>query len=98
MALLTLVFNRLRLSIHPSKTIGPVKNLEYLGVYLNSVDMKAYLPVEKLSRITAMIDAFRYRRKITKRELLSLLGHMKSCYQTRKKFCFLFAESCFISY
>ena len=38
--------------------------------------MKAYLPVEKLSRITAMIDAFLYRRKITKRELLSLLDHM----------------------
>ena len=69
MALLTLVFNRLRLPIHPNKTIGPVTNLEYLGVYLNSVDTKAYLLVEKLSRITAMIDAFRYRRKITKREL-----------------------------
>ena len=76
MALLTLVFNRLRVPIHPHKTIGPVTVLEYLGVYLDSVDMKAYLPIEKISRIIAMIDAFRHRRRITKRELLSLLGHM----------------------
>ena len=56
--------------------IGPVTVLEYLGVYLDSVDMKAYLPIEKISRIITMIDAFRHRRRITKRELLSLLGHM----------------------
>ncbi|MES9994401.1 MAG: reverse transcriptase domain-containing protein [Candidatus Thiodiazotropha sp.] len=76
MALLTLVFNRLRVPIHPTKTVGPVTSLEYLGVFINSVDMKAYLPQEKLSRIISMIDAFRHKRKVTKRELLSLLGHM----------------------
>ena len=63
MALLTLVFNRLRVPFHPHKTIGPVTVLEYLGVYLDSVDIKAYLPIEKISRIIAMIDAFRHRRR-----------------------------------
>ena len=75
MAMLTLVFHRLRLPIHPHKIIGPVTMLEYL-VYLNSVNMKAYLPIEKILRIITMIDAFRRRRQITKRELLSLLVHM----------------------
>ena len=76
MALLTMVFNRLRLPIHPRKTLGPVTALEYLGVRLDSVAMTAYLPADKLARIIAMIDGFRHRRRITKRELLSLLGHI----------------------
>ena len=44
---------------------------------LDSVAMTAYLLADKSARIIAMIDGFSHRRRITKRELLSLLGHIK---------------------
>ncbi|XP_045160892.2 uncharacterized protein LOC123525806 [Mercenaria mercenaria] len=36
MALITLIFNKLKIPISPSKTVGPTTQLEYLGVILDS--------------------------------------------------------------
>jgi hypothetical protein len=76
MALLTLIFNRLNIPMVTEKTAGPSTVLEYLGIILDSDNMQARLPENKLSRIVEFIDYFLARSTCTKRELLQLLGHM----------------------
>ena len=76
MAILTMVFSKLGLPLSVKKTTGPSKVLEYLGVILDSEQMEARLPLDKLRRITDAVNSFQSRTSCTKRELLSLLGHL----------------------
>ena len=76
MALLTMIFNKLSIPVAAHKTVGPVHKLEYLGIILDTLEMKASLPKNKLSRINALLSTFHNKIKCTKRELLSLLGHL----------------------
>ena len=48
MALLTMIFNRLRVPIAPHKTVGPTVQLQYLGIILDTDSMEACLPLENL--------------------------------------------------
>lgn len=73
---LTEMFDNLGIPIAPHKTIGPTTCLEYLGIILDTVKMEARLPEEKLLRIRELLQSFSTRRSCTKRELLSLLGHL----------------------
>ena len=75
-ALISFLFNRLKVPLSLKKTIGPVQEIEYLGIILDSTRMEARLPQEKVSRIIDMIKTLLNRRKCRKRELLSVLGHM----------------------
>ncbi len=75
-ALISFLFNRLKVPLSLKKTIGPVREIEYLGIILDSSKMEARLPAEKLLRIIEMIKTLLDRRKCRKRELLSVLGHM----------------------
>ena len=77
MALLSLIFRRLSIPIAKQKTVGPTTKLEYLGIILDTVLMQASLPHDKLSRLTEIVTVFLQKRKCTKCELLSLLGHMQ---------------------
>ena len=76
MALLTMLFRRLGIPLAPHKTIGPTCILEYLGIELDTIKMQARLPQNKLERLRVLLDEFIARRTCTKRELLSLLGHL----------------------
>ena len=67
MALLTLVFNRLRVPIAPHKTPGPTVQLQYLGIILDTERMEARLPDDKLSRIITVLDMFKNKHNISKR-------------------------------
>ena len=75
MALLTLVFNRLRVPTAPHKTPGLTVQFQYLGIILDTDRMEARLPDDKLSRIITILDMLKNKHSISKRELLSLLGH-----------------------
>jgi hypothetical protein len=46
MALLSLIFNKLNIPLSAKKTIGPVCELEYLGIILDTINMQARLPLE----------------------------------------------------
>ncbi|XP_033731470.1 uncharacterized protein LOC117344735 [Pecten maximus] len=70
------IFHNLGVPIALHKTAGPCTCLEYLGVCLDSEKMEARLPVEKIDRIREILNSFSQRKTCTKRELLSLLGHM----------------------
>lgn len=76
MANMTHLFNSLHVPLAHRKTEGPTTCLQYLGITLDSVNMEARLPLDKLDRITALLETFLTKRKCTKRELLSLLGHL----------------------
>ena len=76
MAMLTLVFNRLCVPTAPHKTVGPTIQLQYIGIILNTERMEARLPGDKLSRIIIILVMFKNKHNISKRELLSLLGHL----------------------
>jgi hypothetical protein len=70
------VFGRLNVPLHPTKTVGPVTTLMFLGITLDTVKMFASLPQDKVDRIVQILCSFEERNNITKRELLSLLGHL----------------------
>ncbi|CAG2232749.1 unnamed protein product [Mytilus edulis] len=56
MALLSLIFNKLNIPLSSKKTVGPVCELEYLGIILDTINMQARLPLDKVERITQFIS------------------------------------------
>jgi hypothetical protein len=76
MAIMTHIFNSLRIPLAAHKTRGPTRELEFLGIILDSARMEARLPDNKKSRIMILIDTFLGKRTCIKRELLSLIGHL----------------------
>jgi len=69
------VFGKLNIHLALHKSVGPTTFLEYLGIILDSENMIAKLPQDKLCRIKDLLYVFLDRRTCIKRELLSLLGH-----------------------
>lgn len=76
MALLTMVFHRLNIPLASHKTEGPTTILEYLGILLDTIRMEARLPPNKQARIKDILVSFLHKTTCTKRQLLSLLGHL----------------------
>ncbi|XP_076158563.1 uncharacterized protein LOC143141734 [Alosa pseudoharengus] len=70
------VFHDVGVPLSIEKTEGPCKSLVFLGILLDSVEMQASLPNEKLVRIRSIAESFQSSDVVTKRELLSLLGHL----------------------
>ena len=75
MSLLTMVFHQLGIPLSPSKTIGPVTSLVYLGVVLDTSSFECRIPFDKIIRMHDAIALFVKKKRCTKRELLQLLGH-----------------------
>ncbi|XP_049453891.1 uncharacterized protein LOC125901914 [Epinephelus fuscoguttatus] len=78
---LTSVFSDLGVPLSVEKTEGPSTSLEFLGITLDTNLFQASLPVEKLNRISLLISNFLLAPRCTKRQMLSLLGHLN--YATR---------------
>ena len=60
--------------IAQEKTVGPDTTLQFAGITLDSVKQEARLPVDKLQKCRMLLRTFYKRRKVTLRELHSLLG------------------------
>ena len=56
------------------KVEGPSHSLTFLGITLDTQQMMAYLPKDKLQRIRTLLAAWLKKKKATKREILSLVG------------------------
>ena len=69
-------FAELGVPIAPEKVKGPLTELEFLGIVLDSVEREIRLPFEKLVRLKLLVKQWASRRACTKRELLSLIGHL----------------------
>lgn len=59
MAIITTIFNRLKIPISKKKTVGPTTTLEYLGIILDTDLFEASLPEEKIKRIVTFIQFYR---------------------------------------
>ena len=53
---------------------GPSTSLDFLGITLDTVQMEARLPVDKLRRTREQVGSWMRKKKATKREILSLVG------------------------
>ena len=69
-------FGSLRVPLSEANTIGPATCLEFLGITLDSVGMKASLPLDKLLSVRSIAASHSSAVTISKRQLLSLLGHL----------------------
>ena len=58
----------------PDKTIGPSCVLSFRGIELDSMLMEACLPRDKISKCMLLLEKFLYCKKVTLRELQSLIG------------------------
>ena len=69
--------DHLGIPIAKHKNVGPTQCLTFLGIELNTIDMTAKLPVEKLERYSQNIVHILAKDKTTLRELKSLLGQLQ---------------------
>lgn len=70
------VFSELGIPIAQEKTMGPATSIEFLGINLDSEKFQASLPKEKIDRIILVSSTLLHNSNCSKRELLSLLGHL----------------------
>jgi len=56
------------------KVEGPSESLMFLGILLDTKNMEAHLPLQKLRCIRSEVATWLVRRKATKRQILSLVG------------------------
>ncbi len=73
---LTSVFSDLGVPLSTKKTQGPSASLEFLGITLDSELFHALLPTDKINHICLLISNFLLAPTCSKRQLLSLLGHL----------------------
>ena len=59
------------------KVAGPTTTLTFLGITLDTVQMEARLPPEKLDRARKTIASWLSKKKATKRAILSLVGTLQ---------------------
>ena len=68
------VSEQLGIPLALDKLEGPSHRLTFLGIILDTEQMQARLPEEKLSRIKLQLSTWLHRKKATKRQILSLVG------------------------
>ena len=76
MRLLTDLFAYLGVPLAPDKVCGPARILTFLGIEIDSIQRIARLPDDKFTALLTLIDSWRDKHSCTKRELLSLIGHL----------------------
>ena len=75
-AVLSLLFNRLKVPLAAHKCVGPTICLEYLGIILDIEEMVAKLSRNKVTRIIQFIERMSDKSRCTNHELLQLFGHL----------------------
>ena len=59
------------------KVAGPATTITILGIEFDTLQLVLRLPLEKLSRIKALLTNWSSKKKCTKRELQSLIGQLQ---------------------
>ena len=59
------------------KLEGPAAGLTFLGILLDTVRFEIRLPEDKLVRLRALLSEWQGKKACTKRQLLSLIGHLQ---------------------
>ena len=67
--------------IKHEKTVTATSTISFMGLELDSILMEARLPVDKLIKARTLLSSFVKSRKVTLKELQSLLGLLNFCCQ-----------------
>lgn len=73
--LLTL-FTDLDIPLAPGKTFRPSTELEFMGILLDSTNMEARLPEDKLTRLRSLVSSWQSKTSCRLRDLQSLIGSL----------------------
>ena len=68
---------RLRVPLAPEKSVGPTTCIIFLGIELDSIELCARLPSDKLIELRGLITTWFGKRSCTRRELESLVGKLQ---------------------
>lgn len=60
--------------IAPEKTSGPATSMSFADIELDSILLEARLPMEKIEKCVSLISEFSRRKKVTLKEIQSLVG------------------------
>ena len=72
--LFLMLCNYLGIAMAPEKTIGPATTLAFAGIELDSLQIEARLPPDKLAKCGQLISIFLVRKKVTLHEIQVLIG------------------------
>ena len=61
------------------KTAGPASILVFLGLELNSISFRIQIPADKLAKLKSSLTALLGKKKVTLKELQSLVGLLNFC-------------------
>ena len=70
-----MLFKSLGVPLANDKLVGPTSCITFLGIEINSDSMSLGLPQPKCKEIQDLIKQWTFKKKCTKRELLSLIGN-----------------------
>ena len=68
------ISSQLGVPIAKDKTFGPASLLTFLGIELDCLAQEARLPQDKLNKCKALLLSFLSKKKVTLKEMLSLIG------------------------
>ena len=68
--------NTLGIPLAPEKTEGPTTRLTFAGIEIDTVEMSALLPADKLTNAKQIINNALRKTKLTLRELQSIVGFL----------------------
>ena len=71
------LFTELNIPLAPNKTFRPTQVLEFMGITLDSVQMQARLPEDKLIRTRTLLYTWSSKRACVLRDLQSLIGSLQ---------------------
>lgn len=66
--------NDIGIPIKNEKTVYPTTTITFLGLEVDSLTMEVRLPRDKLDKLRDAIDSFKHRKKVSLKELQSLIG------------------------
>ena len=69
--------DQLGIPLAEEKTVGPTKQIVFLGIELDSVAMIARLPIDKLHNYSEEVQHLATQRKVTLRDLKSTIGKLQ---------------------
>ena len=75
-AQLKLMWEYLGVPLAIDKLEGPSQVITYLGIEIDSREMTARLPSEKLTKLKLLLSQWSGKKKVTKRDLLSFIGFL----------------------
>ena len=75
------LFTELDIPVAPGKTFPPTTSLEFMGVLLDSKEMEARFPLDKLTRTKEALHEWSHKKSATLKELQSLIGTLQFAYR-----------------